>query len=40
MDQDGTVGLHQQEPGGKGEVGFKPANIINGASGYDKSHAV
>jgi hypothetical protein len=21
-------------------MGFEPANIINGASGYDKSHAV
>jgi hypothetical protein len=35
MDQDGTVGLDQQEPGGKREMGFEPADIINGATGYD-----
>ena len=29
MDQHGPVGLDQQEPGGKGEMGFEPANIIN-----------
>jgi len=40
MDQDGAVGLDQQEPGGKGKMGFEPANVINRASGYDKSHAV
>lgn len=40
MDQDRAVGLDQQEPGGKGKMGFKPANVINRASGYDKSHAV
>ncbi len=40
MDQDGTVRLDQQEPGGKGKMGFEPANVINGASGYDKLHAV
>jgi hypothetical protein len=40
MDQDGAVGLDQQEPGGEGEMGFEPANVINGATGYDESHAV
>ena len=40
MDQDRTVGLYQQKPGGEWKMGFKPANVINGASGYDKSHAV
>ncbi len=35
MDQDGTVGLDQQEPGGEREMGFEPADIINGATGYD-----
>ncbi|SEP68151.1 hypothetical protein SAMN05444745_101426 [Arthrobacter sp. OV608] len=40
MDQDRAVGLDQQEPGGKGKMGFEPANVINRASGYDKSHAV
>lgn len=40
MHQYGAVGLDQQEPGGEGEMGFKPANIINGAMGYDESHAV
>jgi hypothetical protein len=34
MDQDGTVGLDQQEPGGKRKMGFEPADIINGATGY------
>jgi hypothetical protein len=29
MDQHRTIGLDQQEPGGKGEMGFEPANIIN-----------
>ena len=40
MDQHRTVRLDQQEPGGEGEMGFEPANVINGAMGYDKSHAV
>jgi hypothetical protein len=40
MDQHRAVGLDQEEPGGKGEMGFEPANVINGTSGYDKSHAV
>ena len=40
MDQHGAVRLDQQEPGGEGEMGFEPANVINGAMGYDKSHAV
>ena len=40
VDQHRPVSLDQQEPGGKGEMGFEPANIINGTSGYDKSHAV
>lgn len=40
MHKDRAVRLDQQEPGGEGEVGFEPANIINGASGNHKSHAV
>jgi hypothetical protein len=35
MDQDRTVGLHQQEPGGQRQVGFEAADVINGAAGYD-----
>lgn len=35
MDQDGTVGLDQQEPGRQREMGFEPADIIYGATGYD-----
>jgi hypothetical protein len=35
MDQDGTVGLDQQEPGGQRQMGLEPTNIINGATGYD-----
>ncbi len=40
MHKDRAVRLDQQEPGGEGEMGFEPANIINGASGNHKSHAV
>ena len=35
-----AVGLHQEEPGGEGQMGFEPANVINGATGYDETHAV
>jgi hypothetical protein len=29
MHKDRAVSLDQQEPGGEGEMGFEPANIIN-----------
>src|SRR5688500_5038402 len=40
MHEHRAVRLHQEEPGGEGQMGFEPANIINGATGYDKTHAV
>ena len=35
MHQHGAVGLDQQQPGGEGEMGFEPANVINRTTGYD-----
>ena len=33
MDQDGAVGLDQQEPDGEGKMGFEASDVVDGALG-------
>ncbi|BBX29994.1 hypothetical protein MALV_51190 [Mycolicibacterium alvei] len=40
MDTDGTVGLEQQQPAGRWEVGGQPPDIVDGALGNHEAHPI
>ena len=38
MDEDGAVGLDDEQPGREREVGGEPPVIVDAAAGYDETH--